>query len=69
MINLRQGFSAEDDRLPPRFYQPKTDGALADKPLDPQTMAQTKRRYYALMGWDEDTGVPGPERLAELGIA
>lgn len=68
LINLRQGFSAGDDRLPPRFYQPKTDGALADKPLDPQTMAQAKRRYYALMGWDEDTGVPRPERLAELGI-
>ena len=69
LINLRAGFSADDDRLPARFYQPKTDGVLADKPLDPVKMEQAKRDYYSLMGWDKETGVPSPERLAALGIA
>jgi aldehyde:ferredoxin oxidoreductase len=68
LINLREGFSADDDRLPARFYQPKTDGVLADKPLDPVKMEKARRHYYSLMGWDEETGVPRPEKLAALGI-
>jgi aldehyde:ferredoxin oxidoreductase len=68
MFNIREGFTAADDNLPPRFYQPKTDGVLADKPLDPKKMEKAKRYYYALMGWDRDTGVPLPEKLEELNI-
>ena len=36
--------------------------------LDPQKMDQAKRYYYALMGWDRETGIPLPEKVAELGI-
>ncbi|MFH1003146.1 MAG: aldehyde ferredoxin oxidoreductase C-terminal domain-containing protein, partial [Chloroflexota bacterium] len=68
LFNLREGFTAADDELPPRFYQPKTDGALADKALDPEKMRQARRYYYTLMGWDADTGVPTPEKRAELGL-
>jgi len=35
LFNIREGFTAADDKLPQRFFQPKTDGVLADKPLDP----------------------------------
>ncbi|MAG14545.1 MAG: aldehyde ferredoxin oxidoreductase [Dehalococcoidales bacterium] len=69
LINMREGFSADDDCLPRRFYQPKTDGILSDKPLDPVKMEKARRHYYSLMGWDEETGVPRREKLAELGIA
>jgi aldehyde:ferredoxin oxidoreductase len=35
LFNTREGLTAADDKLPLRYYQPKTDGALADKCLDP----------------------------------
>lgn len=69
LINFREGFSAEDDRLPDRFFQPKTDGALADKPLDRTKMDEARKHYYSIMGWDVETGTPKPEKLDELGIS
>ena len=70
LFNLREGFSAEDDQLPQRFFQPKTDGPLSEKGkgLDPKKYGQAKRYYYTLMGWDPDTGVPLPEKVEELRI-
>ena len=68
LFNLREGFSEADDRLPQRFYEPKTDGVLADKPLDPAKMEAAKHHYYSLMGWDKDTGEPKEETLKKLGI-
>jgi len=68
LFNIREGFTAADDTLPQRFFQPKTNGALADKPLDPTKLDMAKSHYYTLMGWDARTGVPTPEKLDELGI-
>lgn len=68
MFDLREGFTARDDRLPRRFFEPKTDGALADKALDPEKLERAKVHYYTLMGWDPQTGVPTREKLEELGI-
>jgi len=69
LFNIREGFTAKDDMLPERFFQPKTDGPLASKPLDPKKFEQAKRYYYTLMGWDPDTGIPLPEKLEELNIS
>ena len=68
LFNIRDGFTEADDRLPERFYQPKTDGILSDKPLDPAKMEEAKRYYYELMGWDRQSGVPKPETLSKLGL-
>jgi aldehyde:ferredoxin oxidoreductase len=68
LFNIREGFTAADDALPQRFFQPKTNGALADKPLNPAKFEQAKSYYYTLMGWDAHTGIPTPEKLEELGI-
>ena len=68
LFNIREGFTSADDTLPKRFFQPKTDGALADKPLSPAKMEKAKSYYYALMGWDAQTGIPTPEKLEELDI-
>ena len=68
LFNIREGFTAADDKLPQRFYEPKTDGILADKPLDPIKMEEAKKQYYELMGWDRESGVPQPETLNKLGI-
>jgi aldehyde:ferredoxin oxidoreductase len=67
-FNAREGFSPDNDKLPVRFFQPKTDGAVAEKHLDPDKMEKAKRYYYTIMGWDVNTGVPLPEKLEELGI-
>ncbi len=69
LFNLREEFTAADDELPLRYYQPKTDGVLATKEIvDQATMGKARQWYYYYMGWD-DKGVPTPEKLAELEIA
>jgi aldehyde:ferredoxin oxidoreductase len=69
LFNIREGFGVDDDMLPDRFFQPKTDGILSDKPLKLDEYKRARSYYYSLMGWDENTGVPKPEKLEELGIA
>lgn len=69
LFNLREGLTAADDELPERYYQQKTDGALATKAIiDRATTAKARRWYYYYMGWDEN-GIPTPEKLAELGLS
>ncbi len=65
LINIREGLTTEDDKLPERFFQPKS-GALADKPLDHEKMEEAKSYYYSLMGWDSKTGVPLKGKVEEL---
>jgi len=67
LFNIRQGLTAADDKLPLRFFQPKTDGPLAHHSLDPDKMEKAKKYYYTLMGWDEN-GIPLPEKVEELYI-
>jgi aldehyde:ferredoxin oxidoreductase len=67
LINVRRGFTREDDRLPTRFFEPTRLGPLADKPLDDHEMARARAYYYSLMGWDDD-GVPTRERVEELSL-
>ena len=69
LFNIREGFTDKDDILPDRFFSPKTDGELSDKPLNRTQMEKAKRYYYVLMGWNAETGIPIPEKLEELGIA
>jgi len=69
LFNIREGLTAADDAIPERFFQPKTDGVLANKTFDPADYEKAKRYYYTLMGWDENTGIPKPEKLEELGIS
>jgi aldehyde:ferredoxin oxidoreductase len=67
LFNVREGFTDEDDRLPKRFFQPKTSGALSDRALNADEMERAKRYFYVLMHWDAN-GVPLPERVEELYI-
>jgi len=69
LFNIREGLTADDDVLPDRFFQPKTDGVLSDKPLNREKMMKARSYYYTLMGWDPKTGVPLPEKIEELGVA
>ena len=68
LFNIREGFGEADDRLPARFFQPKTDGYLAQAKPDSAKFERAKRYYYSLMGWDQQTGVPTAETIEDLGI-
>ncbi|MGP8080633.1 MAG: aldehyde ferredoxin oxidoreductase family protein [Dehalococcoidales bacterium] len=68
LFNIREGFNAADDKLPARFFEPKTDGYLSQAKPDPAKFERAKRYYYALMGWDAQTGIPTPETLEDLGL-
>jgi aldehyde:ferredoxin oxidoreductase len=67
IFNIREGFSAEDDRLPRRFSASPQDGPLKDIFVDPEKFAEVQKIYYQMLGWDE-RGIPTYARLAELDI-
>ena len=68
LFNVREGFTNNDDVLPPRYYEPKMDGVLSASGLDRVKQEEARNYYYVLMGWDIRTGIPLPEKVAELGI-
>jgi len=68
LFNIREGFTAADDKLPNRFFKPKRNGVLSTKYYDAKQFEKAKSYYYTLMGWDAKTGIPTPEKLQELGI-
>ena len=48
LFNIRQGLTYRHNRLPLRFFEPKTDDPAA-KGLDVVKKEQAKQYYYALM--------------------
>lgn len=68
MVNARRGFSRDDDVLPGRLYDPLPDGPSKGAHVDAETFPKMLDQYYALMGWDLDTGNPTPGKLMELGL-
>lgn len=68
IFNLREGFTAADDTLPDRAFEPITEGALKGTVVKKEDLAKSLREYYSLMGWNRETGVPYPETLAALDI-
>ncbi|MHB1005213.1 MAG: aldehyde ferredoxin oxidoreductase family protein [Chloroflexota bacterium] len=69
IFNLREGFTAEDDTLPDRFFEGLENGALAGRGLDRGEFARAISAYYGMAGWDPRTGVPTKAKLAELDMA
>ena len=67
VFNIREGFRREDDKLPPRFLQPKTNGALSNTAVNPEKLKKALDTYYEMMGWSS-RGVPTKTKLEELGI-
>jgi len=66
MFNLDAGLSAADDTLPPRILsEPIPEGPMAGKVCKLDDMLP---EYYELRGWSAD-GVPGADKLAQLGLA
>jgi len=68
IFNLREGFTARDDTLPDRFFQPMAGGTLEGKRIDREEFSKAIETYYEMMGWDPETGVPKKAKLAELDL-
>ena len=68
LFNVREGFTAADDWLPPRFFSPQTSGALSETAVVPADLRRAIDTYYGMMGWDSE-GVPRPGALHELGVS
>ena len=69
VFNVREGFSAEDDWLPERLFEPLENGTLKGHGIDREQFARARSTYYAMVGWDAETGVPSQSKLEELDIA
>ena len=63
----REGFTADDDMLSPRAFQPTKDGPIAGKAMTSEYLRDALSRYYKRMGWGED-GIPNQELLEKLGL-
>ena len=68
VFNVREGLTPADDRLAERSHGPTTSGALAQGGIDRRRLREAIHTYYAMAGWDRETGVPTREKLEELGV-
>ena len=66
LFNVKEGFSKKDDVLPERLFEPLPGGPVAGVRIDKEKFEEALRTYYAMMGWDPETGVPTEEKLYEL---
>jgi len=65
LINLRDGYSKEDDVLPPKMYIPAKEGFRAGK-VPP--FEDLLNEYYKLRQWDK-RGYPTKEKLKKLNLS
>jgi aldehyde:ferredoxin oxidoreductase len=64
--NAWHGITRADDVLPRRFLEePSPSGNARGQVIDVEPMLL---EYYALRGWDRETGWPTPAKLRELGL-
>jgi aldehyde:ferredoxin oxidoreductase len=66
-FNTREGFTRDDDVLPPKLALPREGGPSEGMFFDPVDLERAKDLYYAMCGWDE-AGVPRRAKLEELGL-
>jgi aldehyde:ferredoxin oxidoreductase len=66
LFNLREGFTIDDDRIPKRVMKAFERGPLQGIEITPETFHWARRRFYELMRWDPDNGIPSQESLENL---
>jgi aldehyde:ferredoxin oxidoreductase len=68
LFNLREGWTPEDDWLPPRLLKETLpDGVAQGIGLSPPELREMIQSYYLARGWDDRGFVP-QEKLQELEI-
>ena len=70
LFNIREGFTRQDDTLPPRlFSQAATRGPSKGEVVDKAAFEKMLDKYYQCMGWDPLTGIPTDKKLKKLSIS
>ncbi len=67
LFNIREGFTAEDDRMPERVMKAFKSGPLEGVEITQETFLNARNYWYELMGWTPE-GVPTEERIEKLGL-
>lgn len=65
LFNLREGFTAKDDSLPPRFFSPLPEGGSRNRIVHLEEMLT---EYYKLRGWNNQ-GIPTDSKKNQLNLA
>ncbi len=67
-FNAREGMTRDADALPKKLYKALRGGATDGVKLDEAEIERAKDLYYAMSGWNVETGNPTRAKLEELGI-
>jgi aldehyde:ferredoxin oxidoreductase len=67
-FNIGQGMSKEEDKLPERFFTPFPSGPLKGGKIEKEAFEKARDIYYAMVGWDKESGAPTLGKLQELDI-
>jgi aldehyde:ferredoxin oxidoreductase len=67
MFSIRNGLKTEDDCFSPRLGTAPTEGLGAGKTLLPY-IKDILKKYYHLMGWNEETNHPLTQTLKKLAL-
>jgi len=67
VYNVKAGYTPDLEKPSDRYCSTPTDGPLKGTSIRPYFQDMVSN-YYKLMGWDQKTGLPLPETLANLGL-
>jgi len=67
LLNIRRGFSAENDKLPKKLFKAISDGPSEGRRVDEAGFESMKSHYYGFLGWNAE-GVPVEAKKVELGL-
>lgn len=67
VYNIKAGHTPELEKPSPKYCSTPTDGPTEGKSIKPHFQDMVNN-YYKLMGWNQKTGLPLPETLANLGL-
>lgn len=65
-VNAREGIGQQDPPLPPRLFEPLSDGPSRGLTLDRAELQEAINTYYEMAGWDLDKAQPTRSKLEEL---
>ncbi len=69
IYNAKTGMNRRHDTLPPRLMKdPLPEGPAKGMVIDSDTLEMMKDAYYEYRGWDNVTGNPSNEKIAELDL-
>jgi aldehyde:ferredoxin oxidoreductase len=68
VFNGREGFTIDDDILPPRAFQPLKNGPEDGAIVDREQLRLAVEAYYAICGWNPKTGSPIEGKLMEMDL-